>query len=91
MPSNVSGKITTANVSQSVFSKAQFVDGIAGYQIQNTSTAVLYVEDGGGAATTLSWQVAAGGFYQSPDDCRPALGVQIMGATAGQTFVAKLY
>jgi hypothetical protein len=90
MPLNLSGTIAAGNVSQSVFGKARPTQ-YQGYQIQNTSSGVLYVEDNGQAATSASLQVAAGTTYTTPDGCQPVNGVQIMGATTGQTYVFKAY
>jgi len=90
MPLNLSGTIAAANVSQALFGSSK-VNTYQGYQVQNTSSAVLYVEDNGQAATTSSLQVAAGTTYTSPPGCQPEKGVQIMGGTQGQTFVVKAY
>jgi hypothetical protein len=91
MAINASGSIAQANVSQSVFGKADATSRYVGYQIQNTSASVLYFEDNGGKASASSMQLAAGATYTAPDGCIPFNGVQIFGATQGQTYVAKIY
>ncbi|MDE1905354.1 MAG: hypothetical protein KGH75_02735 [Rhodospirillales bacterium] len=91
MATKIAGSITTANTSQVLFAKSPYSNSLHGYQVQNTSSGILYVEDGGTAATTTSMQIPAGQTYTSPEGCHPTLGVTILGATAGQTFVAKIY
>ena len=90
MTIDFSGTIAAANVSQQLFPKAK-PNQYVGYQIQNTSAAVLYFADDGTPAKTTSMQIPTGGTYTSPPGLQWPNGVQIMGGTLNQTFVAKLF
>ena len=85
---DASGTITTGGVSQLVIPANP---EIRGYKIYNSSANDLWVNDLGNAATTSgpSELIPAGAWYYSEPTGASRLGVQIIGATTGQTFTAR--
>ena len=90
---DVSGSITVGGTAQQL--TAANTSRI-GYEIQNTSSGVLYINDVGGSATTAA---TAGngsiqlnpGDYWSPTNGVPTSAISIIGTVTGQTFVARIW
>ena len=61
-----------------------------GYRVANLSSADLWINDKGGAAsaTQPAFKVAAGALYESPAFGAPTSAISIFGATTGQAFEA---
>ena len=91
MSYNYSGTIAAGGVAQ-VLIPPDTTGQLSGYQIENTSAGILYIEDGVGMTAGLtSEQIPAGGTYTSPDFLKLSAGVTIYGASIGQSFYCKAY
>ena len=91
---NLSGSITSGGVAQTL-SAARAGIPRKGWSIQNTSAGNLYVNDIGSSASTsdgLSYVIVPGAMLainpQSTESVSQS-SISIIGATTGQTFVAR--
>ena len=91
---NLSGSITSGGVAQTL-SAARGGTPRKGWSIQNTSAGNLYVNDIGSSASTsdgLSYVIVPGAMLainpQSIESVSQS-SISIIGATTGQTFVAR--
>jgi len=91
MPASFSGTITTGGAAQQCIPPLPVGGEWKGYNIQNTSVGILYIDDTGAAATLNSRQIAAGASYQSPPGLVPFKGVSIYGATTAQAFNGEVF
>jgi hypothetical protein len=83
-----SGTITAGGTAQNLFSGATPVNG---YLVQNTSNAVMWINDTGTAATVggSSFVINPAAEIVSPPGYKPPGAISIFCATTGQTFVAR--
>ena len=57
-----------------------------GYWVQNKSGASLYINRGGGTASTSNFELVAGGYFETPVWENVSTKIEIFGATTGQAF-----
>ena len=57
-----------------------------GYWVQNKSGASLYINRGGGTASTSNFELVAGGYFETPVWENVSTKIEIIGATTGQAF-----
>ena len=89
-PVNISGTIAAGNTAQTLI---RANPSIRGYRIYNASSADLWINDTGAAATTASPSeiIPANSWYRSDFGGASTLGVSIIGATTGQAFTARYW
>jgi len=83
-----SGTIAIGGTAQNLFGGLVPVNG---YLVQNLSTAVLYVNDLGAAASGTVYQINPGIMWSTPPNYKPPGAVSIWGGTSGQAFTARKY
>lgn len=84
-----SGSIATAGAAQQL---AAANTARLGWRLQNTSAADLWFNDTGDSASAGGagcFQVASGGYYETPAGGASVASISIYGASAGQTFSAS--
>ena len=77
-----SGTITTGGTSQVLLTAKTR----KGYWVQNNSSGDLYINRGGGAATTSHFEIKAGDYFETPIWENVSTAIEIIGATTGQAF-----
>jgi hypothetical protein len=84
---NRSGTITTGGTAQTL---AAANTARRGYRVMNLSSADLWLNDKGGAATAAqpSIRIVSGAVYESPAFGASTAAISILGATTGQAFEA---
>jgi hypothetical protein len=81
------GTITSGGTAQALFAA---YTARQGWFVQNVSTSDLWVSDAGTAViNTNGVKIPANSLYETPPGYRGGGAVTIIGATTGQTFVAR--
>ena len=95
MMNNRSGSITSGGAAQTLMAATSPATPRKGWSLYNSSAGDLYVNDIGGTASTsdgLSYKVVSGAMLainpQSIESVSQS-SISIIGATTGQTFVAR--
>lgn len=57
-----------------------------GYWVRNRSSASLYINRSGGAATTSHFEIKSGDYFETPLWENVSTAIEIIGATTGQAF-----
>lgn len=57
-----------------------------GYWVRNRSSASLYINRSGGAATTSHFEIKSGDYFETPAWENVSTAIEIIGATTGQAF-----
>jgi hypothetical protein len=80
-----SGTITTGGVPQVLMAANP---NRKGFDIQNTSGGILYINETNGSASIASKQIPIGALYESPLGGTTSYAISIFGVATGQTFVS---
>lgn len=76
------GTITTGGTSQVLLTAKTR----RGYWVRNRSSASLYINRSGGAATTSHFEIKVGEYFETPTWENVSTKIEIIGATTGQAF-----
>ena len=77
-----SGTITTGGTSQVLLTAKTR----KGYWVHNRSSASLYINRSGGAATTSHFEIKSGDYFETPIWENVSTAIEIIVATTGQPF-----
>lgn len=83
-----SGSIATGGTAQTLFSTGSVLHGCF---VQNTSSQYEYIRLDGNPATTASFLIYPGGYYECNITGLPSTSVSILGGSTGQTYYDEVW